>query len=81
MTKKIGKKYEEMEREREAKNHVCCERALEILLRNTKSVEDLDLVERTLTEYETEYGYDLRKYRKRIREMRNGCYQGRAQKG
>ena len=76
MTKKIGKKYEEMEKERESTNHICCERALEILIRNTKSVEDLDLVERTLREYETEFGYDLRKYRRRIREMRNGCYQG-----
>ncbi len=70
--KKLGTKYIEKMGEKESKNNSCCKKALEILIRNTKSIENLDLTERTIEDYETEFGYDLTEYKKRIDEMRRG---------
>jgi len=70
--KKLGTKYIEKMKEKESENNFCCRRALGILIRNTKSIENLNLTERTIEDYETEFGYDLTEYKKRIDEMRRG---------
>lgn len=70
--KKLGTKYIEQMREKESQNNFCCRRVLDILIRNTKSIENLDLTERTIEDYETEFGYDLIEYKHRIDEMRRG---------
>ena len=70
--KKVEKRYESGMKSRESENSICCKKALDFLLRNVKSIGDLDLIERAIGDYETELGYDLTKYRKRIEEMRTG---------
>lgn len=70
--KKLGTKYVEMMKERESRNNFCCRRVLDILIGNTKSTENLDLTERTIKDYETEFGYDLTEYKNRIQGMRRG---------
>ncbi|MEK6879468.1 MAG: hypothetical protein AABY22_07675 [Nanoarchaeota archaeon] len=50
--------------------YVCCEKTLEILLKNVKSVEDLDLIAETVIDYQNEFGVDLTKYFREIEVMK-----------
>ena len=48
----------------------CCEKTLEILLKNAKFVEDLDLIESTIEDYQEEFKVNLIKYKKEVRNIR-----------
>jgi len=49
----------------------CCQKTLEILLGNVKSIEDLDLIETTIADYQKEFNVDLTKYWEEVKVMRN----------
>jgi len=48
----------------------CCCQTLEILLRNVKSVEDLDLIESAIEDYQETFKIELIKYRREVKQMR-----------
>ena len=48
----------------------CCNRTLELLLKNVKTLEDLDLIESTIEDYQEEFKVDLIKYKREVKNMR-----------
>ena len=48
----------------------CCNKTLELLLKNVKNLEDLDLIEATIEDYQVRFKVDLIKYKREIRNMR-----------
>jgi len=48
-------------------------KTLDLLLRNVKSIDDLDLISYTITDYETD-GYDFEEYKQKIKELRRGFW-------
>jgi len=48
---------------------------LKFLFNTVKSVEDLDLITRTIVDYEKEFGRDLSPYQKRVNELRKGYWE------
>ncbi len=57
-----------MEKEKIAK------KTLEFLLSTVKSVEHLDLIDKTIGDYEEEFGRDLNEYQEMVRELREGYW-------
>ena len=53
------------------KKSECCQKTLEILLGNVKEIEDLDLIEQTIADYQEEFKVDLKKYYDEVKVMRN----------
>ena len=49
----------------------CCNRTLELLLKNVKTLEDLDLIESTIEDYQEEFKVDLIKYKREVKNMRD----------
>lgn len=49
----------------------CCKQTLEILLKNVKNLEDLDLIEATIEDYQEEFKVDLIKYKHEVQNMRD----------
>jgi len=47
---------------------------LKFLFETVKSVEDLDLITRTIVDYEKEFGRDLSPYQKSVNELRKGYW-------
>ena len=48
----------------------CCNKTLELLLKNVKTLEDLDLIEATIEDYQEEFKVDLIKYKREVKNMR-----------
>jgi len=53
----------------------CCEKTLEILLRNVKHLEDLTLIESTIEDLQTEFKINLVYYKHEVQRMRE-VYRG-----
>ena len=51
-------------------------RTLDILISNVKEIEDLDMVECAIQDYES-LGYKLGEYRQKVKDLRNGCRSGK----
>ena len=53
------------------KKSECGQKTLEMLLGNVKEIEDLDLIEQTIADYQEEFKVDLKKYYDEVKVMRN----------
>ena len=49
----------------------CCEKTLEILLKNVKTLEDLDMIESLIESYQDIFRIELIKYMREVGQMRN----------
>lgn len=56
------------------KNERIAKKTLEFLLSTVKSVEHLDLIDKTIEDYEEEFGRDLNEYQEMVRELREGYW-------
>ena len=50
-------------------------RTLEFLFNTIKSVEHLDLIDKTIWDYEKEFRLDLSEYQKMVNELREGYWE------
>lgn len=57
------------------KNEKIVKKTLELLFSNVKSIENLDLIDNAIKDYEEEFGHDLSEYQARIRELREGYWE------
>jgi hypothetical protein len=48
-------------------------RTLDILLAHVKSVEDLEMIDCAIEDYQNCFGYNLDEYKKKVEDLRNGC--------